>query len=185
MKAWRDIAEKVAAHLVGCPMPLAETAAREAVEHFCLESHAWVESIDLEPPPEGEPLFLISPDAGSEIVAVESVTQDGRPVSGIEFSPPEELSGDFRNSDTVTVVMALKPSAQGYGIPERIWSYWGSFIRYGAIAYLFELPGRQWTSANAAQLYWRRFQRGVADARIRKAHAHAGRETHVKTRPFM
>lgn len=184
MKSWKDMAEEVASHLPGCPAPLAETAAREAVERFCLESHAWTESIDLDPPSDGDPLIVFPPSAHAEAIAIESATQERRPVGNLSFTPPEELRGDFRKDITVDLTIVLKPSPHGYGIPDHLWSYWGRPIRHGALAYLLELPERQWTSLEGAQFYWRRFERGVGDARIRRAKKHAAQETRVKPRSF-
>ncbi len=187
MKRWSDLADEVAAYVRGCPAPLAETAAREAVERFCLESHAWTDAVsDLEPPAEGEPLYVMPPDASGEIIAVEAATQGGHPVRNVRLDPPESLHGDFRpDGDPVEVRVALKPSPQGYGIPDWIWAYWGRQIRHGAVAYLLELPGREWTSYDVAQHYWRTFQSGVSNARIRKAKGYTGRDTQVRPRPFI
>ncbi|MBK5942713.1 hypothetical protein [Halorhodospira halophila] len=186
MVRWSDMLPGVMPHVPGAPKGTVKQQLQRAAERFFLESHAWVEELDPIPPEPDGVLFLYPPTSSAEVIAVSEAKQEGKLLE-VTFRPPAEaVASDIdKDGDDVYVRAALKPASRSRGIPEEVWSHWGTYIQDGALARVMEIPGKPWSSFDGAEYFSNRFRRGVVEARSRRAKGHTEKNLRVQPRRFV
>lgn len=185
MVRWSDMLPGVMPHVPGAPKGVVEQHLRKAADRFLLESHAWIEDLDPIPPEPDGVLFLYSPTSGAEVIAVSEARQKGE-LLDVTFRPPAEAVAPGADQDSdVYVRAALKPAPRSRGVPEEVWSHWGTYIQDGALARLMEIPGKPWSSFDGAEYFNNRFRKGVVEARARRMKGHTEKNLQVQLRRFV
>ena len=177
---------KIAPYLPGVPDSSIRLALAEAANDFCDRTHLWRADIEPETTVAGEELLELSSEG--EIVSVLSLAVNGVSVSQIDdrMVSPENLDvlglpsvfwveGDFEvrmypiPDDAYSVVgrVALRPPKTTTVVEDFLYTSYMEEIAHGALALLLSIPDKVWTNQPMATMYLGKFERGIANARVR------------------
>lgn len=176
------------ADVPGCPEPSMRRGLLNALDEFCTRTWAWwhwLEDGDLEIDA-GEMDYVLTPPAGSRIVGlVEIQYEDGSPLEGYRFRPPNlHLDRAPRASMPLKVCLALKPSQGATSVDDALYNDWREAACAGAKFRLMTLPGKPWTNLEAAAYHRKIFDQFCRDAVRRVSHNNTGRPLQVSIRRF-
>lgn len=192
----------VLVELPACPRPLIIEAVRQSAIQFCQESGFWRKELDgfytvatdaeyeLTPPPDSTIAQILTLKVGScplvpkTLDDIETMYAKWREQSG----KPEYFF--LRDSQTavfvpipdssayeVRVLVTLKPSQAAHGVDECVFEEYKDAVKHGAIAYLANIPEKDWTDPNKAAYSHALFMDGIRKANNRAQHGYSLRKT--------
>ena len=176
------------ADVPGCPEPSMRRELLNALDEFCTRTwvwRQWLEDGDLELDA-GERDYVITPPVGSRIVGlVEIQHEDGTPLTGYRFRPPNlRLDHAPTNAVPLNVCLALKPAPDVTSVDDALYNDWREAACAGAKFRLMTLPGKPWTNLEAAAYHRKSFDQYCRDAVRRVSHNNTGRSLQVSMRRF-
>ena len=182
-----EIRQYVEAELPRCPTALIDQHTVNLVRHWCDETLAWwcdmdplnvttgVSDYDLDPPSYAEVIVPIR----VQIYETENTptywednfeevkfdySRDEKCVLHLQHEPTEDLTGALR------IRIALRPKrgldADDALIQYRVFEDWYDYWAAGIMARLMQQRNKAWTNLEQASIYQRKYQDGVALARI-------------------
>lgn len=205
---YTSLLEEVLPFLAADPSePVTLAAIRYAVTTFCAGSWAWQFVGDPLDVSAGEAVCDVEIPPGSELVAVLSVSLDGKvliPRSldwlNSEYPNWQALQGEpryFTQSDAGRVVLVptptshrpgalsmtrvLQPAASSSSFPQWIFEKYRYALADGALSRLLCMPGRPWSDVREGSVRRDRFERAIADARAAAVGAFS--RAPLRTRP--
>ena len=179
-----DFLSRVMPSVMGCPIPLAEMAIRDAADELCRESRVLREAqsipvvsgsneYEVDTSTDGtfavevafarigddDPLELITPDLLNRIVTTTSAPRYIEQVSSslVRLYPTPTLDGDL----AITVVLSVLPSSAS--VPSAL-DRWRDGIVGGALARLMNMPGQPWSNPQMVAGYRGAFNLAVDSA---------------------
>lgn len=85
----------------------------------------------------------------------------------------------------LVVTLVVQPSASATSIPSQLLVRWDRAIKAGALSYLMEIPGQEWTDKAQAQMKLREFQASVNNARADEQREYQAGTVIARRRPFI
>ncbi|PTR16254.1 MULTISPECIES: hypothetical protein [unclassified Nitrosospira] len=191
MKLWSDLYDLVTPDLPGCAFAAVNSALRQSAIVFCAQSLAWQE----EHPPvavQAETAeYAFIPPTGAAVHAITYARFNGKEISPhtgeLNFTTrdwrnqtgtPEYVLGGPTSlrlvpepdaGGTLTITVALKPSASSAGIDEHLFNEYREAIVHGALARLMLSPKKPYTNTQLAQYHQQQFLIQTAMAGTRAA----------------
>jgi hypothetical protein len=167
-RAFDDVVQRLATHVPGCPFPVIEKYVRDAAIEVCEKALVW----KYEQPP-------IRPNHDPEAL--------GRPRNIVHYDADHfalaPVPDDEEDYDLVMLV-ALKPLRTARGMDQTVLDEIENTVMDGALACLYMLPDKNWTSVQAANYHKQQFIARTSERRAR-ANLGAGRASlSVRMRPF-
>lgn len=185
--------QNVAQKIRRCPEPTLVHAYREAARQFCVESR-WLRRtvlLGVAEADESVDITLASADADLTVVGVRAIRaySPASPQSDWAVPPsdptvwrlnqpaarptcyayePEAIINLPAPSDaayTFRVIAQCQPSDTTESLPDDLLAKWVRQIDRGALAYLYDIPGQQWSNPQLAALESRRFQAAINNAK--------------------
>lgn len=199
-KTWDDFLPLIQPHLPSCQVATIKTYLAQAAQEFFARTYIWQEEIDA--------LYLapnqIEYDLDSDAVVedVLAVVYESQKLDRIEArkAPFEEFGRTGRpqmywlHTDatvrvfptpetraTLRVHAVLKTARTATSVPDWVYETFADVLVSGAVARLASIPGKDWTDVGMAQLNNQKFEREIANARVRSAR---GVDMSVRQRPF-
>lgn len=152
---------------------------------FLGATHLWREQIDPQQTTPGEPDYTLYADAVVEsplwvrLDGVELQSTDVRYAPSLPVSPGRPMHY-WRTTDNVVrlyptpdatysmdALVVLKPSRTATGVEDWIYETWAEALVDGAVWRLARIPGKSWSNLELAHLHKTRFDRQIANARVR------------------
>lgn len=155
-----------------------------AAREFCEETYAWqqVEEVETE---EGSAEVELFAPSGSEIVAVVSMAGRERCKDYTQPTPSMvKLSAPATSSQSIEVMLALKPRIQSSTLPDALKPYIEALAR-GTVYRMTHMSGVEWSNPKAAQSSYIQWQAAIAEARQRTQTGRAFGSRTVKPRRFI
>jgi hypothetical protein len=194
MKLWSELYDLVMPDLPGCPFAAVNSALRQSTIVFCEQSLAWKEE---HPPVAVLPAtaeYAFIPPTGAAVHAVTYAQFNGKEISP-HMGEPHFATRAWRNqtgtpqyvlggatslrlvpepdtAGTLTMVVALKPSASAAGIHEVLFNEYREAIVHGALARLMLSPRKPYTNTQLAQYHQQQFAIETAMAGTRAARSY-------------
>jgi hypothetical protein len=191
MKLWSELYDLVTPDLPGCPFAAVNSALRQSAIAFCEQSLAWKE----EHPPvavrAATAEYAFIPPTGAAVHAITYAQLNGKEISSHtgelhsatkdwrnQTGTPEYVLGGTSSlrlvpepdaAGTLTMTVALKPSASAAGIDEGLFNEYREAIVHGALARLMLSPRKPYTNTQLAQYHQQQFAIGTAMAGTRAA----------------
>lgn len=205
---WRSFVPLVQLSTARCPIPVIVDRVREAAREFCQRTRVWSLVSDPVDLLRGEGVYALRPPSQTDIAAVQRVTARGRelkPLTPDQWRERTVAVAEWPECFIVTepalvhlspvpdrdipaalvAEAALLPSVSSRECPEFLLSKYGRVIAWGAQAQLMLIPDRAWTDPGGAAIFERKFEDGIAGARIVVSHGGAGARSAVRYRPFV
>ena len=183
--SWDRFLPLLAPHVPGVPEVSMRQALATSAADFLGRTHLWREQLDPQDTIPGESEYTLYADAVIESVVrvrvggAEVRATDVRAVPSIQVSDGRPTHY-WRASDTairlyptpdavmsLDALVALKPARTANGVEGWIYETWADDIVDGAIWHLARIPHKSWTNHDLAQLHKIRFDRAIANARVR------------------
>lgn len=168
----------------GCPVPMAESKARQAAIEFFRRTRAWVEWLDpvtsiasalaeydMEPPTGADVIRIERATiSGNQIPIVSSrdVTQDWarQPMNELQLVSRDlktfHLGGTAAAGLLIQVQAALIPSRASTGIPDDLFEKYVDDIAHGARAKILSIPGTTFYNPDIFMLEQSAFESAIA-----------------------
>ncbi len=204
---WRKFLPLVRMSAAQCPVSAMLAKLREAAREFCSRARVWVIVSEATDILAGESVYGLRGPTGADVCGVLSVRHKGRKLKAMtpeQWSALPEAADANPTCFTVTepglvhlyprptenqpgvlfIEAVVQPSLSSAQAPEFLLSKHGAVIAQGALARLMLIPDRPWTDPNLAAVCERKFEDGIAGARIVVDQGGAGAQTTVKYRPF-
>jgi hypothetical protein len=199
MKTWDDMMPLVVPYLSGVPDISVKMALSRAATDFFARTQLWREELQPVSTVEGRAEVALTPPSQAKVesvlwvmcgvselvhtdarfVAPALVTQVGSPRffwivddSRIHLHPIPDAAYPVR------VMAALKPDTDTDEVEDWIFDTWADALADGAIWYLADIPNKHWSDAALAQTHKIRFDRAIANARVRDL-----RQINLRVRP--
>jgi hypothetical protein len=201
MKTWATWYPDLLPHVPGCPQILAEHELKRAAQVLFRRTRAWRVDRAAVAVVAGQESVVIAPtDAGQELVRIEAVWYDGKPLglvtdevldagyaddwrthTGTPTDYLQLVPGEIRLhplpvSDATTGVTArlsVAPSEAATGLPDDLALKFRDEIQVGAKARLMLYPNRPWTNGDLASVYGQAFDNLVGTATAAAARSFA------------
>jgi hypothetical protein len=191
VKLWSDLYDLVIPDLPGCPFAAVNSALRQSAIAFCQQSLAWKE----EHPPvavvAATAEYAFIPPTGAAVHAITYAEFNGKEISS-HTGELDLATKDWRNqtgtpeyvlggvallrlvpepdaAGTLTMTVALKPSASSAGIDEGLFNEYREAIVHGALSRLMLSPKKPYTNTQLAQYHQQQFAMEAAMAGTRAA----------------
>ncbi|MBQ0917448.1 hypothetical protein KBW71_03265 [Hydrogenophaga aromaticivorans] len=163
MKLWVDFHPRVMPYVLGCPIPVVDTALIDAAREFCHKTLCWKQT-ELAYV-SGQTLFEFDMPFGTELVKVGRVRVNGKEY---DIKTSDDLPEDWDSNtpddktlyqdnqleyrifpvptaaDEISMTLHLKPSADGIGVDDEVFSMYSDAIAAGARAMLQRMPRTAW-----------------------------------------
>jgi hypothetical protein len=168
----------------GCPIPVAESKARQAAIEFFRRTRAWVEWLDpVTSIASASAEYDMEPPSGADVIRIEQATIGGNQVPVASFrdvaqdwerqalSELQLVSRDlktFRMGGTaaagllIQVQAALIPSRTSTGIPDDLFEKYVDDIAHGARAKILSIPGTTFYNPDIFMLEQSAFESSIA-----------------------
>jgi hypothetical protein len=205
MKLWSDFYDLVMPDLPGCSLAVADNALRQFAIAFCEQSLAWqFEHPDIPvsagtaeyplAPPEGAVAHSITYAAldGEEIEPVGRANipisyrqrQGGKPRYMLSGPTSVTLAPKQHGVGTLTMIVALKPSAISMGIDDNLFNEYREAIVHGALARLMLSPRKPYTNPQLAAYHHQQFaiKTAAAGTRAGRSNVRASLQTVILRR---
>jgi hypothetical protein len=206
MKLWSELYDLVMPDLPGCPFAAVNSALRQSTIVFCEQSLAWKEE---HPPVAVLPAtaeYAFIPPTGAAVHAVTYAQFNGKEISPHTGEPhfatrawrnqtgtPQYVLGGATSlrlvpepdtAGTLTMVVALKPSASAAGIHEVLFNEYREAIVHGALARLMLSPRKPYTNTQLAQYHQQQFaiETAMAGTRAARSYTRAPLRTEILRR---
>lgn len=174
-------------YVPGCPIGLMVRALRDASIEFCIESQCLVTGSEVTfTATAGTPSWDFASD---QIIDVVEARIDGKPIPVLRINDPlaDDLDDDVycirfaepnnliitpaptANLD-VDLLIVTAPSPQSESMHASLWQRHHRALRDGALAELYEIPGRAWSNAQLST-----YHRGKFNDAMQKAKSHVNR----------
>lgn len=172
MRLWEDFHPRVMPYAIGCPNPMVNQALTDAAREFCLTSKAWQQTEEFTATAGVDPLDFVH-ETGSEVVQVLHARVDGLPIrvlDDLQLPAPEAESGTcpqtlyrigeeqyrilpaLNAGQTVSITLALRPTENGTGVGDLVFSRHTEGIAAGARSILQRMPRQPWSDLGQAQI---------------------------------
>ncbi|MGE4469339.1 MAG: hypothetical protein AB7D47_04315 [Desulfovibrio sp.] len=205
---WRSFVPLVQLSTARCPIPVIVDRVRESAREFCQRTRLWTHCSLAADLYAGEAVYGLRPPAETDIGAVLRVSARGREL--VPLTPEAWRGRELARADcpecfivtepgmvhlwpepaqdvpeALVVEVALLPAIASRCCPEFLLSRYGRVVAWGAQAQLMLIPDRAWTDPGGAALFERKYEDGIAGARIMVARGGAGARARVHPRPFV
>lgn len=183
MALWDVFLPDVLVHVPDAPDPLARQALRRASRQFCRRTRAWQAWCATVLGDPGE--YAITLPSGAQVVRIERVTVDRKPLSVVPFTWNEYdpltysddadvgvVSDDLATlmvtgpviSGDVRTLLALMPTRAATGVSDFVAERYLEYIANGAASDLLRTSGADWYDPQKGSICESVFQGGIAQA---------------------
>jgi hypothetical protein len=189
-KAWTNFLPYVQPYLPGCPEIVITSHLQEAAADFLARSEIWRYNIEEDFTSKSTSDYDIDVPQNTVIENILSLYVDGCRLSSVtdrhydrpstaaqarplRYSIYQDTQVRFYPTPdkkyTFEGLCVLKPSLTATGVEDWIFETYGRCISYGAIAYLAQVPGKEWSNPELAGYYQTKFNKDADDAKSRDA----------------
>lgn len=194
MKPWSDFYDLVMPGLPGCPFVMVDNALRQSAIVFCEQSLAWRFIHPDVAVVAGTAQYAFVPPTGAIVYCIIHAALDGEEIEShagessittrnwrARSGTPLYVFGDATaatlvpNPDaagTLTMTVALKPSASSTGIDDTLFNEFREPIMHGALAQLMLSPKKPYTDVQLAAHHQRESATKTAAAGMRVARSY-------------
>lgn len=181
---WSAFMPELMTFAYGCPIPLAESKARQAAIEFFRRTRAWVEWLyPVTSIASSSSEYYMEPPSGADVIRIERATINGTKIPVVSFrdvaqdwerqalSDLQLVSRDlktFRLGGTaaagllIQVQAALIPSRTSTGIPDDLFEKYIDDIAHGARAKILSIPGTTFYNPDIFMLEQSAFESSIA-----------------------
>lgn len=165
----------------GCPVPMAESKARQAAIEFFRRTRAWVEWLDpVTSSSDSSMEYDLEAPSGSDVVRIEQATLGGSQIPVLSSRDAVQdvgqsdlqlvsrdlktflLGGAIAAGLLIQVQAALAPSRTSKGIPDDLFEKYVDDIAHGARAKILSIPGTSFYSPDIFMLEQAAFESSIA-----------------------
>ena len=201
---------KIAQIVRGCPTPTLIRAYVDAARDFCGQARWLRDTLAPFNTAAGTAGYTLTPtDDDTEIIGVRQIraeTTTGEvwdvrtldetqrnlnagpnPPRTYAYGPESAISLYYTPDGvySLTVTAQVQPIGSATTVPDELDRKWGRVIQAGALAYLLDVPGQQWTNPARGQLYRREFQAGINNAKADEQRGYNTGSVRAKRRLFV
>lgn len=171
-------------HVSGCPRNLVVNAIRKAIDRLCTDSQIWREDIPAGDIIINVADYTITPPASTRMLTLISLMYDGREIdkrseeyldrndpgwrvpqlgtpTDLVYYAPDRIKFNRLPKATITdglvARVALKPTRTAVSVEDIIYEDWFECIEHGALHYLMEIPGKDWSDMSMSAYHGRHF----------------------------
>lgn len=181
---WSDFLPELTTFALGCPIPVAESKARQAAIDFFRRTRAWVEWLaPVTSTDDALESYSFVPPTGADVVRIEQATIDNclipvasprdvgqdwglEAVSDLQLISLDlktfSLGGTATAGRSIGVQVALAPSRSSTGIPDDLFDKYVDDIAHGARAKILSIPDTPFFNLKIAALEQSAFESAVA-----------------------
>lgn len=187
-----------------CPDATISYAIIRAMRDFCRDSWFYQKTI-LMNQVDSQSIYPLTLSTGDEIIAVDSVEMDSRPMypldsrdysqssggisRGFQFEPPNILvivpTPTTYVADGIKVRAVLSPAENTTVIPESIYRLHNTDISHGALSYILRMQNEAWSNPQLAQQMEILFREGIFEAKGKRIRGFQARNLTIKPRSFL
>jgi hypothetical protein len=208
MKLWIDFYDLAKPEVPGCPDIVLDNALRQSAIVFFEMSLAWRVKLDDIPIVAGTNTYAYTPPTGSVVHSITFATFNGQEIAAHtgesdlqnriwdwrnQSGMPEYVLGGLSSlvlvpnpdcAGTLSLIVALKPSADSVGIDDDLFNEWKEGIIDGALARLMASPKKPYSYPEGSSFHQVQFmvRTGHASSRVAKGFTRAPLQTAILSR---
>jgi hypothetical protein len=188
-----------------CPNSTIDNYIVRAARIFCQDSKFYQRTIVLNQTDTQAVYPLILSGVTDEVVGIESVEQDNRPLypldqkdysnafggisRGFQFEPPNLLvivpTPSQYKANGIKARCILQPSETASTLDESIYRRWKYAIQDGALAGILSMQNEPWSNSQLAGEKEASFREGISKAFIQRERGFQPRDLYIKPRSFL